>query len=157
MEKIIFEIVLAIILFVVFVEIMNLITRISKYFENMSKKVEAETLKILQKREHNPTYEMTDDLITIINFMIDNEIQFRINLLSYSRTPYKLLNLDKDIKDISKSVFDQINKDELEKSDLLITTDYIMHYIMNQVTIRLAGAMHEYNINVAASSPNENE
>ena len=53
---------------------MNLITRISKYFENMSKKVEAETLKILQKREHNPTYEMTDDLIRIINFMIDNEI-----------------------------------------------------------------------------------
>ena len=144
-------VVIGIIALIQFIELLDSVT---KYFKEKKKKVETETLKILEKNDSSPSFDDTDQIFAILNFIIDDEIAFRINLLSYSKTPYKLLNLDKDIKDISNTVFSQLNKEMLQNSNLMVTSDYIMHYIVNQVTVRLASSMHEYNVNVIAIGGN---
>ena len=42
----------------------------------------------------------------------------------------------------------------LQNSNLMVTSDYIMHYIVNQITVRLASSMHEYNVTVSAIGGN---
>lgn len=144
-------VVIGIIALIQFIELLDSVT---KYFKEKKKKVETETLKILEKNDSSPSFDDTDQIFSILNFIIDGEIAFRINLLSYSKTPYKLLNLDKDIKDISNTVFSQLNKEMLQNSNLMVTSDYIMHYIVNQITIRLTSSMYEYNVTVSTIGGN---
>ena len=144
-------VVIGIIALIQFIELLDSVT---KYFKEKKKKVETETLKILEKNNSSPSFDDTDQVFSILNFIIDGEIAFRINLLSYSKTPYNLLNLDKDIQDISNTVFSQLNKEMLQNSNIMVTSDYIMHYIVNQITIRLASSMHEYNVTVSAIGGN---
>lgn len=136
------------------IQLIELLESVTKYFKEKKKKVETETLKILEKKNPSPSFDDTDQIFAILNFIIDGEIAFRINLLSYSKTPYNLLNLDKDIKDISNTVFSQLNKEIIQNANLMVTSDYIMHYIVNQITVRLASAMHEYNVTVSSIGGN---
>ena len=135
-------------------QFIELLESVTKYFKEKKKKVETETLKILEKNNSSSSFDDTDQIFSILNFIIDGAIAFRIHLLSYSKTPYNLLNLDKDIKDISNTVFSQLNKEILQNSNLMVTSDYIMHYIVNQITVRLASSMHEYNVTVSAIGGN---
>lgn len=133
-------------------EILQLINSMVKFFDEKTKKTKAETLEIINNKSAKPSFDITDDLISLLNYMIDNEIQFRINLLSYSRSPYQLLNMDKDIQSISKQVFDNLNKGVLNEAEIMIKPDYIMHFIVNQVTVRLASSMRQYNLSVTMNS-----
>lgn len=142
-------------LFLFAIELIRLLSSIAKYFYERVKKVKAETLLILDNKTSKPSFNITDDLISLINYMIDNEIAFRVQLLSYSKTPYQLLNLDKDIQSISQLIFDNLNKDVLSETETMVKSDYIMHFIINQVTIKLAGTMREYNLNVIMDTNQE--
>ena len=142
-------------LFLFAIELIRLLSSIAKYFYERVKKVKAETLLILDNKTSKPSFDITDDLISLINYMIDNEIAFRVQLLSYSKTPYQLLNLDKDIQSISQLIFDNLNKDVLSETETMVKSDYIMHFIINQVTIKLAGTMREYNLNVIMDTNQE--
>ncbi len=142
-------------LFLFAIELIRLLSSIAKYFYERVKKVKAETLMILDNKTSKPSFDITDDLISLINYMIDNEIAFRVQLLSYSKTPYQLLNLDKDIQSISQLIFDNLNKDVLSETETMVKSDYIMHFIINQVTIKLAGTMREYNLNVIMDTNQE--
>ena len=142
-------------LFLFAIELIRLLSSIAKYFYERVKKVKAETLLILDNKTSKPSFNITDDLISLINYMIDNEIAFRVQLLSYSKTPYQLLNLDKDIQSISQLIFDNLNKDVLSETETMVKSDYIMHFIINQVTIKLAGTMREYNLNVIMDTSQE--
>ena len=142
-------------LFLFAIELIRLLSSIAKYFYERVNKVKAETLMILDNKTSKPSFDITDDLISLINYMIDNEIAFRVQLLSYSKTPYQLLNLDKDIQSISQLIFDNLNKDVLSETETMVKSDYIMHFIINQVTIKLAGTMREYNLNVIMDTNQE--
>lgn len=142
-------------LFLFAIELIRLLSSIAKYFYERVKKVKAETLMILDNKTSKPSFDITDDLISLINYMIDNEIAFRVQLLSYSKAPYQLLNLDKDIQSISQLIFDNLNKDVLSETETMVKSDYIMHFIINQVTIKLAGTMREYNLNVIMDTNQE--
>ena len=142
-------------LFLFAIELIRLLSSIAKYFYERVKKVKAETLLILDNKTSKPSFNITDDLISLINYIIDNEIAFRVQLLSYSKTPYQLLNLDKDIQSISQLIFDNLNKDVLSETETMVKSDYIMHFIINQVTIKLAGTMREYNLNVIMDTNQE--
>ena len=142
-------------LFLFAIELIILLSSIAKYFYERVKKVKAETLMILDNKASKPSFDITDDLISLINYMIDNEIAFRVQLLSYSKAAYQLLNLDKDIQSISQLIFDNLNKDVLSETETMVKSDYIMHFIINQVTIKLAGTMREYNLNVIMDTNQE--
>ena len=142
-------------LFLFALDLIRLLSSIAKYFYERVKKVKAETLLILDNKTSKPSFNITDDLISLINYMIDNEIAFRVQLLSYSKTPYQLLNLDKDMQSISQLIFDNLNKDVLSETETMVKSDYIMHFIINQVTIKLAGTMREYNLNVIIGTNQE--
>ena len=142
-------------LFLFAIELIRLLSSIAKYFYERVNKVKAETLMILDNKTSKPSFDITDDLISLINYMIDNEIAFRVQLLSYSKTPQQLLNLDKDIQSISQLIFDNLNKDVLSETETMVKSDYIMHFIINQVTIKLAGTMREYNLNVIMDTNQE--
>lgn len=126
------------------------------YLLEKEKKTRTETLGILNENKEKISFDDTDQLFSIINFIIENEISYRVKLLSYSKSSYKMLNLDKDISDISTTVFNELNKDIFDTSKLMVTSDYVMHYIVNQITLKLAGSMNEYNLLVSRDSESDN-
>ncbi len=107
------------------IQLIELLESVTKYFKEKKKKVETETLKILEKNNSSPSFDDTDQVFSILNFIIDGEIAFRINLLSYSKTPYNLLNLDKDINEKSLNLECEIKKIEDEGNELIKEIDSI--------------------------------
>lgn len=82
---------------------------------------------------------VTDSILDSIDRIIDLEIAHRLKEFVYNpNAEYNVMNIDIDIKEISTSVYNYINKDTLvrfDKSKSIYTSSFIMKYIINKTEI----------------------
>lgn len=112
--------------------------------------IQLETNPDLDKKEHisfTDKIDITISLLNIINVLIDSEIGRSIETVSMLGKDYELLKYDNDVKRISESVFNAFIKDETFLSNRLVITDeYIMKYISEEVMTRLLRTAQAYNL-----------
>lgn len=133
---------------IVYICIIEFIRSIIAFFEEKKKRVAAETLKVIKEtNELVDSYEVTNNIITTIDFILDKEIGLRIYWISIDNGPYNITKLDKDIKDIADTVFKALNTVVISKyaNEYLVNTDYIMSYITRQTTMKFSSAVTDFN------------
>lgn len=147
-------------LFLVLMGLMyNMIIAITNWVNAKTKKedlyIQLETNPDLDKKEHitfDTKIEVTVALLNIINILIDAEINRTIETVSMLGNKYELLKYDDDAKRISSSVFNAFDKESTFLSNkLMITDEYIMTYITEEVLTRLLRRAREYNLDLVQS------
>lgn len=137
----------------------NMIIAITNWVNAKTKKedlyIQLETNPDLDKKEHitfDTKIEVTVALLNIINILIDAEINRTIETVSMLGNKYELLKYDDDAKRISSSVFNAFDKESTFLSNkLMITDEYIMTYITEEVLTRLLRRAREYNLDLVQS------
>jgi hypothetical protein len=90
--------------------------------------------------------EATVSTLNVINILIDNEINQMVTTLSRLNQKYDVKRLDTDVKKISEKIFNGFKKDNgLITSQLIVTDEFIMQHIMDEVITRLLSVMKDYN------------
>lgn len=128
----IWYILMAIGIFLLVFNLSNLITSISEYFH--AKKED------LLKPEPRPDCSI-DDIINMNNFILDAistvihlEVYSKVRALRDLNTSYNILNLDKDIDEISTNVFNAFKEDMFKNEVSLFTPEYLFSYIAKTTT-----------------------
>lgn len=137
----------------------NMIIAITNWVNAKTKKedlyIQLETNPDLDKKEHitfDTKIEVTVALLNIIDILIDAEINRTIETVSMLGNKYELLKYDDDAKRISSSVFNAFDKESTFLSNkLMITDEYIMTYITEEVLTRLLRRAREYNLDLVQS------
>ena len=64
--------------------------------------------------------------------MIENEVMNILKEDIQLNQPYKMLNFDDDSRKIAINVYDSLEKDELSSGHMIITTEYLQKYIIQE-------------------------
>ena len=106
MIKIIVEIVLGLLGFILYMRIDSLLAARINYINMKAKKCESEALSLIKNDQVSSiAYENTNNILSVIDFLIDKEIAIRLHKLSYDEAPYNVLHVDEDVKAIATDVF----------------------------------------------------
>ena len=92
--------------------------------------------------------EVSIKALQAIDVIIKREIRGKVAFLQLSNTSYNMLNLDKDVEELGKYVFQSFKSEFYNADALLITKDYIMKYITSETSLNLILAMKDANINM---------
>lgn len=141
-------IVLLFLTFLVF--FISLITSVINCVDAKTEKLKEEK-KILEKRSKVSIYTLDQRVtasISILNLasdLVDKEI---INTMKVVRTlgkRYEPVQLDKDVNNIAKKVFEAISFNDISSEELSITVEYIMQHITDETMIKLLNTINAYN------------
>ena len=141
-----------------------LIYHIVKYIKYITNRVVFD-LTVEKNKEQNLNHidldtriDTTDKLLKMITILVDTEIQKKINLLSLKKEEYKILNLDKDIKNINTLVYRSINPNVFNDPELILIDEFIISFISSQTMLRFTTAVREYNLKLTTEEfRDENE
>ena len=89
---------------------------------------------------------ITASMLKLIDTLVAIEIDNRLVAMMLIKTPYNMLQLDKDIEVMSKRVFDAINKELFDDPDLCLNQDYIFQFISTQISNKFIQTMLTTNI-----------
>lgn len=89
---------------------------------------------------------ITASMLKLIDTLVAIEIDNRLVAMMLTKTPYNMLQLDKDIEVMSKRVFDAINKELFDDPDLCLNQDYIFQFISTQISNKFIQTMLTTNI-----------
>ena len=64
--------------------------------------------------------------------MIENEVMNILKEDIQLNQPYKMLKFDDDSRKIAINVYDALEKDELSSGHMIITTEYLQKYIIQE-------------------------
>lgn len=141
--QIIWYILMAIGIFLLLFNLNNLVTSISEYFR--AKKED------LLKPEPSPECSI-DDIINMNNFILDAistvihlEVYSKVRPLHDLNTTYNILNLDKDIDEISTTVFNAFKEDMFKNEISLFNPNYLFSYIAKTTTNVLLETIQKLN------------
>lgn len=87
----------------------------------------------------------TDKFISMINAVIDEKVEERLELMSFLNQPYNISNLDKDVSNIASEIFNIFKKECYVDKDVIVNEQWILLYITNQVSIRFTSVMKKFN------------
>lgn len=74
----------------------------------------------------------TNKFLSIVKNMIENEVMNILKEDIQLNQPYKMLNFDDDSRKIAINVYDSLEKDELSSGHMIITTEYLQKYIIQE-------------------------
>lgn len=143
------KIIIVVLLLVIYVEVERLLSTITNCINSKAKKYETETLSIIKKDQGTDgVFNNTNNILSIIDFLIEKEIDMKMHKLSYDEKTYNILKLDDDIKKISGLVFEAISKDafDIATNATILTKDYILSYITKQTTLMFTQEITKFNI-----------
>lgn len=151
--KIITYVIIGIAILIIFSLIVNILDSIAKFYTSKTKIND-----FMLERQKNglkpsaPT--INEKIITSINLLrlidelVDQEITAVIQTCVNINSKYNSIHLDEDIKRLSTKVYDAIKPELLTSEDSLITSDYIIKYIMESITIKFIRSMNEFNSSI---------
>ena len=153
MIKIIVEIVLGLLGFILYMRIDSLLAARINYINMKAKKCESEALSLIKNDQVSSiAYENTNNILSVIDFLIDKEIAIRLHKLSYDEAPYNVLHVDEDVKAIATDVFESLNKEMIAKESLSARTDdYVLKYITKETTLLFTQEVTKFNLSRIAS------
>lgn len=111
--------------------------------------------KALTKKEDQPMdaisrVNITASMLKLIDTLVAIEIDNRLVVMLLLKTPYNMLQLDKDIELMSHRVFDAIKEDILSDPNLCLNVDYILQFITTQISNKFMQAMITTNVQLYA-------
>jgi len=135
-------------IFLAFCYIMGMIHNISLYF-----KEKRNYQFMINSKENSPKSKMsmldridsTVSIINLTNLLIDNEISKTLQACIRLNTKYDVARLDKDVKIIATTVFESIKPEIFDAQDLVITDNFLMQHITDEVMLKLMAAGKELN------------
>lgn len=133
----------------------DLLTNISKKFDEESKFIELQRIKeemkpVNKELDYLDKLEATVGFLNFINVLIDNEINNMMTSLSKIDSKYELIKLDEDAKQIATNIFQSLAKENtFVDNNLIITNDYIMKYITDESIIKLLDKATKYNSRIS--------
>lgn len=146
------EIIFYIFIFIAFCYIMGMIFNISQYFKNKTSNITIKQQIELEKHSrelytHNllDRIDATVSIMNLMNIIIDNEISKTLQGCIRLNTKYELSKLDKDVKTIATTVYDCFKKDIFDSTETIVTSNFLMQHITDEVMLRLIKAVQEYN------------
>lgn len=89
---------------------------------------------------------ITASMLKLIDTLVAIEIDNRLIVMMLIKTPYNMLQLDKDIEVMSKRVFTAINRELFDDPNLCLNQDYILQFISTQISNKFIQAMLTTNI-----------
>ena len=113
--------------------IIKLLSNIRMYIVNKSNSFYLANLK--NQTKDNSTLDMpsridlTNSILDLITFLINNEIIIQIKPYIVLNNPYEISRLDDDVRVISTNVFKSINPSLFKDTNLVLTDEYLMTYI----------------------------
>lgn len=132
--------------------IIKLLSNIRAYVVNVSNSYYLSNQK--NTRKDNSTLpmpdriELTNDVLDLISFMINNEIVTEMKTYISLNNPYIISNLDSDTENISERVFKGINENLFDDPDLVLTKEYLMSFITKKTLTTLLDVTHQHNANL---------
>ena len=154
MIKIIVEIVLGLLAFILYMRIDSLLAARINYINMKAKKCESEALSLIKNDQVSSiAYENTNNILSVIDFLIDKEIAIRLHKLSYDEAPYNVLHVDEDVKAIATDVFESLNKEMIANiaATTVLTEDYVRKYITKETTLLFTQEVTKFNLSRIAS------
>ena len=105
----------------------------------------------LTKKENQPLdavsrVNITASMLKIIDTLVAIEIDNRLVSMMLLKTPYNMLQLDKDIEVMSRRVFESIKAEMFNDPNLCLNTDYILQFISTQISNKFIQTMLTTNI-----------
>jgi hypothetical protein len=144
--------VMVILLLCLLTYIINLLGNIRAYINNKSNSYYLANLK--NTRKDNSTLAMpdrmqlTNDVLDLIAFMINNEIMNEMKPYIILNNQYIISNIDKDVEIISKRVFNGINESLFLDPDLVLKTDYLSAFITKKTLTTMLDVATQHNISL---------
>lgn len=143
--ELVWNIVKIIVVIITLIVIFNLITNISEYFSAQTKRIMDVPLVTSDKLSLDIRNDITVSMMNMIVTMISNEIILVLRSYITLNIRYDLKKLDDDIQNISTNVFNGIRSDVILDDNLIMTSDYMMKYIVSETTTRMIETIKKFN------------
>ena len=143
--------ILCLICFLIFYLIL-LVNQIRIYFIEKEKMIKSKKLLNIQETTNStkePIIEMVESsatLLTMIDKIISLEVDKKVAYLKFENKNYNMLSLDKDVKILGNKIFSSVKKEVLTDNELILTSDYLMEYIVSECTLLFTAKVKEFNI-----------
>ncbi len=106
----------------------------------------------IRNKNNIDTYvSFSDNIDTTISFMslctslIDNEVGKLISTYLQSNKKYEYLKVDEDVRTISDNVYSAFKENIINNDELIISSEFIMKFIIEETLNRLLTLAKEYN------------
>lgn len=119
----------------------------------LRRKAESET-KAVERMKIGDRTAATTELLKIIDELVSTEVAERMSFLLLANQKYNILNLNDDVNEIGKKIFDSLKKEALLNEEILVNEDYLMSYIVTELTLSFTTSMKQLNVQIAANSDN---
>ena len=123
--------------FVIVCKLISLLSSVIKYIDSKKKVNEVKLL--------NERIITTSDLNKFIMHGIEVEVTKLMNSIISLNIDYDVLNLDKDVSNISETVFKSVRIDILKNEHNIVTQDFIMQNIVDMTQSYLLSAISSLN------------
>ena len=124
--------------FVILCKLISLLSSVIKYIDSKKKVNEVKLL--------NERIITTSDLNKFIMHGIEVEVTKLMNSIISLNIDYDVLNLDKDVSNISETVFKSVRIDILKNEHNIVTQDFIMQNIVDMTRSYLLSAISSLNM-----------
>ena len=124
--------------FVIICKLISLLSSVIKYIDSKKKVNEVKLL--------NERIITTSDLNKFIMHGIEVEVTKLMNSIISLNIDYDVLNLDKDVSNISETVFKSVRIDILKNEHNIVTQDFIMQNIVDMTRSYLLSAISSLNM-----------
>ena len=92
--------------------------------------------------------EMTNGILDLITFMVNNEIVSSFKPYIGLNSSYDMSNMDTDIAAISNNIFNGINKELFKDPNLILTEEYLMSFITKKTINIMLDVAQAHNNNI---------
>lgn len=143
------KIILLVAVIVMIVAIICMLVQLFLYIRD--KRVQIDFLDALELDKNNEfvslglAIEDTSQLLLFINTIIDNEIGKFLIQYQKLNTRYDLKKTDDDIKTIATSVTNAFKEEIIIDDECVLTEEYLIRHILNEVTVRFINAVQNMN------------
>ena len=134
-----------------FVYMIRLLSNIRSYIVNRVKSIQLENQKasnISVSLSMPERIELTNSILDLIAFMVNNEIIAYFKTITSLQTSYNIANMDHDIEYIATKVYEGINKELFTNPNLILTDKYLMEYITKKTTSTILEITQIHNDNI---------
>ena len=135
--------------------VLFLIHKISQFMDSKKKYYNA-----ISKKEKKSDYivervNSTASFLKLLDTLVTIEVDNVIIGCKLVKTPYKVLNLDRDVKQITTKVFESIKPELYSNTELCVNRDFLLSFITTQVSNKFIQSMMVNNIEIYAQNAEE--
>jgi hypothetical protein len=145
--KTVIYVILTLLLILIAFAVLALVVSLDSYFnakrENLiiaSKNIGTETL--------GYKCEATNKLLSLIDFLIVQEIRETVKTYAQLRQPYPIEKMPDDIKVISNKVYEALKNDIVGNTDIVLSNDYLLSYMIEVSSVTFIKIIQDLNADV---------